>query len=64
MPAFWELRKLGDLLCKSRVVVVLNEVSEKRCVSAVGFDGVDHVIEIADTTAGGLKGVEQLPVTM
>ena len=52
------LRKMRDLLCKSRIVVVLNKVSEKRCVSAVGFDSVDHVVQIADTTARGLKGVE------
>jgi hypothetical protein len=55
---------MGGLLCKSRIVVVLNKVSEKRRVGAVGFDSVDHVVQIADTAARGLKGVEQLPVTI
>lgn len=35
---------VGDLLGKSWVVVVLDEVSEERCVGAVGFDGIDHII--------------------
>lgn len=49
---------MDDLLCKSGVVVVLNEVPEKRCIGAVGFYSVDHVVQIADAAAGGLKGVE------
>ena len=52
--AVWELcmmRKIfpifglvGDLLGKSWVVMVLDEVSEERCVGAIGFDGIDHII--------------------
>lgn len=53
---------MDDLLCESRVVVVLNKVSEERCVDTIGFYGVDHVVQIADAAAGRLKGVEQLPV--
>lgn len=55
---------MGYLLCKSRVVVVLNEVSEKRRIDTVGLDGIDHVIEAANVAIRGFEGVEQLPVTM
>lgn len=57
IPAIFGLKRMGDLLCKSRIVVVLNKVSEKRCVGAVGFDSIDHVVQIADAAAGGLKCV-------
>lgn len=35
---------IGDLLSESWIVMVLDEVSEERCVGAVGFDGIDHII--------------------
>lgn len=52
----------GDLLSEPRVVVVLNEISKKRSVNTVRFDGIDHVIEVADTAAGRFKSIEQLIV--
>lgn len=39
--------------------MVLDESPQKRRISAGGFNGVDHVIEIADTAVGGFKSAEE-----
>lgn len=44
---------------KSRVVVVLNESSEKSGVGAGGLHGVDHTVEVADTSRGRLERIEE-----
>lgn len=39
--------------------MVLDESPQKRRISAGGFNGVDHVIEVADTAVGGFESPEE-----
>ena len=43
--------------------MILNEVSKECGISAVRSDRVDHVVEVADTSAGTLESIQQLVVT-
>lgn len=53
-----------DVRGKSGVVVVLHKGSQESRVGAVGLDSVDHVIEIADASAGRLERSEKRPVSI
>lgn len=39
--------------------MVLDESPQKRRISAGRFNGVDHVIEVADTAIGGFESSEE-----
>jgi hypothetical protein len=43
--------------------MVLNKCSQKRGILTVGFDRVDHVVQVADTAACRLKGSQERVVS-